>query len=170
MQLDSMREQCVTEALLALQGSLYRLARSYVHSPEDAMDLVQECAYRALKNRDKLRDMAGVKPWLYKILINLALDRVKGRRREAPMAEPPEQPSLDSHERMELNELLASLDAKSRAVLILHYFEDMPLPQVARALGENLNTIKSRERRALLALRRQAEERMDGNGQPSKAY
>ena len=159
MQLDSMREQCVTEAILALQGSLYRLALSYVHNPEDAMDLVQECAYRALKSRDHLRDMAGVKPWLYKILINLALDRIKKSRRESPMADPPERSALDSHERMEVQELLAALDEKSRAILILHYFEDMPLPDVAKALGVNLNTIKSRERRALAALRRAAGER-----------
>ena len=124
------------------------------------MDLVQECAYRALKNRARLRDETGVKPWLFKILVNLALDQIKRGRREAPMAELPEQRVLDSHEGMELRDLLSVLDDKSRTVLILHYFEDMPLPAVAKILGENLNTVKSRERRALQALRQQAEERM----------
>ena len=76
------------------------------------------------------------------------------------MAELPEQRVLDSHEGMELRDLLSVLDDKSRTVLILHYFEDMPLPAVAKILGENLNTVKSRERRALQALRQQAEERM----------
>mgnify|MGYP000447100862 CR=1 FL=1 len=85
MQTDSMREQLVTQAILTLQGSLYRLAFSYVHDPDEAMDLVQECAYRALKNRARLRDEAGVKPWLFKILVNLALDQIKRGRREAPM-------------------------------------------------------------------------------------
>lgn len=160
MQTDSMREQLVTQAILTLQGSLYRLAFSYVHDPDEAMDLVQECAYRALKNRARLRDEAGVKPWLFKILVNLALDQIKRGRREASMAELPEQRVLDSHEGMELRDLLSVLDDKSRTVLILHYFEDMPLPAVAKILGENLNTVKSRERRALQALRQQAEERM----------
>lgn len=160
LQTDSMREQLVTQAILALQGSLYRLAFSYVHDPDEAMDLVQECAYRALKNRARLRDETGVKPWLFKILVNLALDQIKRGRREAPMAELPEQRVLDSHEGMELRDLLSVLDDKSRTVLILHYFEDMPLPAVAKILGENLNTVKSRERRALQALRQQAEERM----------
>ena len=39
MQTDSMREQLVTQAILTLQGSLYRLAFSYVHDPDEAMDL-----------------------------------------------------------------------------------------------------------------------------------
>ena len=42
LQTDSMREQLVTQAILALQGSLYRLAFSYVHDPDEAMDLVQD--------------------------------------------------------------------------------------------------------------------------------
>ena len=46
------------------------------------------------------------------------------------MVELPEQPVMDSHENMELRDLLSALDEKSRTVLILHYFEDMPLPAV----------------------------------------
>ena len=44
MQTDSMREQLVTQAILTLQGSLYRPASSYVRDADEAMDRVQECA------------------------------------------------------------------------------------------------------------------------------
>ena len=90
MQTDSMREQLVTQAILALQGSLYRLAFSYVHDPDEAMDLVQECAYRALKNRARLRDGDGENisatvrgrsfPWLRYLLTMPSLCKV-GRER-----------------------------------------------------------------------------------------
>ena len=54
---------------------------------------------------------------------------------------------------MDLRGVLERLDDRSRTVVILRYFEDMKLEDVARTVGENLNTVKARLYRALKKLR-----------------
>ncbi|MEG1548694.1 MAG: sigma-70 family RNA polymerase sigma factor [Clostridia bacterium] len=144
--------QVVADGLEQNRDSLYRVAYSYMNEPQAAMDVVQECAYKALKSCESVHE-DSVRPWLFRILVNTALDALRHRKWETPVEIMPETPNEDTHEASELMDTLHILDEKSRTLIILHYFEDMKLVDIAKMYGENLNTIKSRQRRALQALR-----------------
>lgn len=149
---------CIAGALTEYRNNLYRLAYSYVHNPADAMDVVQETAYKALKNWRSLKDRAGVRPWLYRIAVNTALDALRKARPVTPMEAPPETGTEDDYGHMELAELLDTLSLDERTVVTLHFFEDMKLADVAEVTGRNLNTVKTQLRRALTKLRVELED------------
>ena len=86
-------------------------------------------------------------------LINTALDTIRKRKREELSDTLPEAVWEDSYGDVDLRGVLERLDDRSRTVVILRYFEDMKLEDVARTVGENLNTVKARLYRALKKLR-----------------
>ena len=61
---------------------LYRLAYCYVKTETDALDIVQEAAYKAFKNCGKVREPAYLKTLICSIVINTALDFIRSRDRE----------------------------------------------------------------------------------------
>ena len=125
----------------------------------DLADLAHEvfiAAFRKLSSYDASRP---VRPWLFGIAANVALQhrRTMGRRREA--AEFPsfnvvaadgvktaEELAVDSQERQLLHAALQRLGADRRAVVILHELDGQPIPVVAEALGIPVNTAYSRLR------------------------
>ena len=78
---------------------------------------------------------------------------LRRQRKETPVEELPEVPVEDSYSESNLTELLKQLDDKSRTVILLRYFEDLKLEDIADIVGENLNTVKARLYRALKKLR-----------------
>ena len=59
-------QQLVEEELLASYGSLYRLAYSYVKNEPDAMDIVQESAYKAIKHASSLKEKSHARTWIWR--------------------------------------------------------------------------------------------------------
>jgi len=86
-------------------------------------------------------------------MINAALDLIRKRKREELSDNLPEAVWEDSYRDMDLSDVLERLDERSRTVVILRYFEDMKLEDIARIVGDNLNTVKARLYRALKKLR-----------------
>ena len=86
----------VEELILASYGSMYRLAYSYVKNQDDAMDIVQESAYKAIKAAASLRKPNHLKTWLWRIVINTALDFMRRQQTEISCDAPPE-PAAEDH-------------------------------------------------------------------------
>ncbi|MEH0530027.1 SigE family RNA polymerase sigma factor [Streptomyces stelliscabiei] len=88
--------------------------------------------------------------------------RLKWRRRELTVAEPPESGAADGAAGVELRLVmrgaLARLTARQRTVLVLRYFEDLPEGEVARILGCSVGTVRSTTHRSLARLRELAPE------------
>lgn len=89
--------------------------------------------------------------------------RLKGRRKELSVAEPPEGAAgVDGTGATDLRLLmrgaLARLTARQRTVLVLRYFEDLPEAEVARILGCSVGTVRSTTHRSLARLRALAPE------------
>lgn len=143
-----------TEQLLTRHyEKYYRLAYSYLHNQEDALDAVQESAYRAIRDCGKVKERQYLSTWIYRIVINVSLDMLRKQRKETPVEELPEIPVEDSYCESSITELLEQLDDKSKTVILLRYFEDLKLEDIAEIIGENLNTVKARLYRALKKLR-----------------
>ena len=144
----SKQETEVERLLLENYETYYRLAYSYVRQEQDALDIVQECAYKAIRDCKTVRNPDYLATWVYRIVINTALDTVRKRKREELSDTLPEAVWEDSYGDVDLRGVLERLDDRSRTVVILRYFEDMKLEDVARTVGENLNTVKARLYRA----------------------
>lgn len=151
------REEAIIQQFLQEYQFFYRLAYSYVRNEDDAMDIVQESVCKALSAKDSLYSVQYLKTWCCRIVINTATDLLRKRKKEQIGVEEfllSKQGERDTnYENIEVMEMLATLKEKERVILILRYFEDMKLEDIARITSENVSTIKSRLYRALKQLK-----------------
>ena len=140
---DRKKEQAVERALTEGYEKYYRLAYSYVHNEADALDIVQEAAYKAILKSDSLKEPQYVETWVYRIVVNEACSFLRNRKESADVEEI-QAASEDIYE---------NIDPKDRAIVVLRFFEDRQLEEIAKILDENLNTVKSRLYRVMKKLR-----------------
>jgi len=152
------------DAFTALAGpALARLdaaARLILRDPELARDAVQDGFIRAWRNLPALRDPDKFDAWLRQLVVHACIDITRRRRRRPIEVEltPIDGPAIGDiasaiADRELLDDALRHLDPEWRAVVVLHYFLGMPLPEVATNLGIPLGTAKSRLHRSLGAMR-----------------
>jgi len=128
------------EAIVALHGAtVLRVCRAVI-GPNEADDAWSETFLAAMRAYPELPADANVPAWLVTIAHRKSIDvgRAAGRR-ALPVAEPPEQPSLDQPGRTELDaDLAAALGAlatKQRLAVAYHYLGGLPYAEVAELLG-----------------------------------
>ena len=131
----------------------YCLAYSYMRNEDDALDVVQESAYRAIRDCGKVKNKDYLSTWIYRIVVNTALDLLRKKKKETLTEELPEIPVEDQYQETELRTILNQRYHKSKPSMILRYFEDLKLEDIADILGDNLNTVKARLYRSLKKLR-----------------
>ncbi len=136
-------------------------ARLIVRDPDLARDAVQDAYFRAWRDLPGLRDPDRFDAWLHRLTVNACLDLYRRRKRRVIEVEltPIDVPgaadmAADVADRDMLDLALRRLDAGHRAVVVLHYFLGMPLPDVAAALGIPEGTARSRLHYALAAMRK----------------
>ena len=149
---DRKKEQAVERALTEGYEKYYRLAYSYVHNEADALDIVQEAAYKAILKSESLKEPQYVETWVYRIVINEACSFLRSRKESANVEEI-QAASEDIYENIDLKRAIENLDPKDRAIVVLRFFEDRQLEEIAKILDENLSTVKSRLYRVMKKLR-----------------
>lgn len=156
--------QALDALLRASQASLHRYVASLVGGDGAAAeDVLQETFLRIVRKLRWLDEPEYFRAWAFRIASREAF-RALGRRAGGeslddadPRALAVEPPQLDPFERERLHEAVADLPPASRAVVSLHYFAELPLDEVADALGVPLGTVKSRLAYGLGLLRRRTE-------------
>ena len=135
-------------------------ARLILRDPELARDAVQEGFIRAWRNLPALRDPDRFDAWLRRLVVNACLDLTRRRRRraiEVDLSPLDISPGADIAtliaDRDLLDGALRHLDPEWRAIVVMHYYLGMPLPEVAASLGIPLGTAKSRLHRSLGTMR-----------------
>jgi RNA polymerase sigma-70 factor (ECF subfamily) len=151
------------EALVvAHQHRVYGLALRIVGRAEDAEEVAQDAFVRAWRALPEFRGEAAFGTWLFCIASRLALDRrarvVERARHEEPVEAPPEvaadAPSgNDADVAGQLDRLLDRLSTQARAAVVLYYYEDRSVADVAVALGAPEGTVKTLLSRARATLR-----------------
>ncbi len=149
------KEALVRSILLENYESYYRLAFSYVHQEADAMDIVQEGACKAMAKARSLREERFAGTWIYRIMINTAKDYLKKYEKERGTLREDMAVSPGTETDLELQEALDRLPMQEKTLIILRFYEDKPLSEIAEILQENLSTVKSRLYRTLEKLRRE---------------
>lgn len=141
--------------ILESQDSFYRLAFSYVRDADAAMDVVQNAIVQALTHLHTLREPAYIRTWFYRILVNEGLQYIRQNKRLFPCDELPEEimAEEDVAGRLDLYRAVFRLKPKLRTVIVLRFYEDMALKDIARVTRTNLSTVKSRLYKALAELK-----------------
>src|SRR5689334_15547530 len=144
---------------------VYRLAHALLGHPQDAEDVTQEVFLRVYKALPSYRpDRASLRTWLTQIAVNACRTHRRrnfwrwGRQQALPPDDPalaetlvdpspwtaPESQALRVELRAAVRAVLAGLRPDHRAVLVLHYYLDLPCPEIARLLGCAEGTVYSR--------------------------
>lgn len=148
------KEEIVEQTILKKYNSYYRMAMSFVHHEADAEDIVQEGAYKAIKNSDSLKQPEYAETWVYRIMMNEIYRRLSAKNMESIDDEDFTDPQVeDRYEDIDLMRALDAMPDGDKAVIQLKYFEGLKLDEIAYILEENLNTVKSRLYRGLKKLR-----------------
>lgn len=130
--------------------SMLKVAKSYLNNEEDVADVIQDTILTCYEKLDTLKNPIFFKTWLIRIVINKCKDRLR-QNRELCLLEDCMTPSY-TNERSEsdttFTELMNSLDEKYRTILVLYYVEGYNTKEIARLLGLNLHTVKTRLARA----------------------
>ena len=150
----------VEEKLLTSYESMYRIAFTYVKNADDALDIVQDSAYKAIKNAKSVKQEEYIETWIYRIVMNCAVDFLKRNRKEMAterLEELHHMETTDKYMDFDTIRALDILNEKERAVIILRFFEEKKLDEIAAVLGMNGNTVKSILYRSLQKLKTELE-------------
>jgi RNA polymerase sigma factor (sigma-70 family) len=154
--------------MFAEQGaSLVRLARVFCDDRDAAEDLVQEAFIRLHRSAGSIRDLGRAPAFLRSIVINLARDHNRRglmslrHRSSTDLPEPPMGPDERAVRGGEVDQVLLALrllPERQRACLVLHYYEELSIGEVAETLRISPNSVKTHCRRGLAALEARLED------------
>jgi RNA polymerase sigma-70 factor, ECF subfamily len=174
--LESLDERELVDACLAGQReafdliverhrrAVYQLCYRFVANHEDASDLAQDVFVRAYRGLRNFRRQSSLSTWLYRIGVNVCLNRVSARRLPTePIAERQfvDQSAdsgsdrlLKSERQAKVRAAIAQLPRKQRATLILRVYHEMSHQEIADALGSSVGAVKANFFHALGNLRK----------------
>lgn len=151
-------------------GRLYSVALRITGNPQDAEDVTQEAFLQAFRKAQTFRGEASPATWLYRICVNAALMRIRGRPAEylsdtaedvlpiVDWTESQDEALLNAELRAEIERALQLLSPDDRAVVVLRDVEGLSTHEAADVLGISEAALKSRLHRARLLLRRHLEQ------------
>ena len=150
----------------AYEDVAFRVAYLIVRDEADAQDVTQDAFVRAFRSLAKFDLGQPFRPWLLRIVTNLALNSLRGRQRRSAMSKryeteagrqtmtPSPEAAVEAGERAErVWAAVGTLGAQDQTVLYLRYFLDSSEAETAAAIGRPVGTVKSRLHRALRRLR-----------------
>ena len=165
----------------------YALAFGVVRHQDDALDIVQDAFIKAHKYLDKFEGNSSFYTWLYRIVMNLAIDHLRKHRRVKPveldeqhfdeaagddsllpkiLGGNPGRALMDKQIRARIDQALGELSDNHRAVLIMRELEGMSYEEMAQAMGCSKGTIMSRLFHARKNMQRQLLDLVDRTSMP----
>lgn len=160
------KEAVLHEIMDLYSKTVFLLAYSFVKDKGMAEDISQEVFIRCYKHLEKYRAEASLKSWIYRITINTSKDFLKKRSNRLLTlgsrffdndisSESSEDIYIRHSENEELLRKVLSLPIKYREVIVLHYFWDQKVEEMAELLDVNANTVKTRLARGRSKLKNQ---------------
>jgi RNA polymerase sigma-70 factor (ECF subfamily) len=151
-----------SELAASAVAGLYRAAYLILRDPDVAHDAVQDALIAAWRGIRGLRDPDRFDAWLRKLTVRSCYRLARSERRRIVrevelLATHADVMSDDGHrlmaDRDQLDRAFIRLSSRDRAVLVLHFYLDLPQAEVADVMGVPLGTMKSRLNRATQAMR-----------------
>ncbi len=158
-------------------GFVYSLAFRVTNRKHDAEEVVQDVFLKVHKHLRNFKFESSLKTWLYRITVNTALNTAKKRSRvtSREVEEIFEDPAtvtqaygakgLEAEEaEKKLHGFLEQLNPDQRACILLREIEAMNYQEIAESLGININTVRSRLKRAREALMALGKKEVESHG------
>ncbi len=141
---------------------LYKMAYIYMKNEDDALEVFQETVYKAFISIKGLKDERYFSTWLTRILINTAVDLLNKKKRVIPMERDILENKVQSYTPRERNfdllEAIHELDEKYKSVLVLRFYKDYSVKQIAEILDCPEGTVKTNIHRGIQRLREKMKE------------
>jgi len=146
------------------QRQVYQLCYRFAGNHEDASDLAQDAFIRAYRGLHSFKGQAAFSTWLYRIAVNVCLNRVGTRAQKWTTLDVADQPDL-RQERADARLLrgeraaavraaIVRLPKKQRAALILRIYHELPHDQIAEIVGTSVGAVKANFFHALANLKK----------------
>jgi|SRR5271157_370567 len=167
-------ETSATERLIQeYQKDVYRLALSILEDPDEAEEGAQEVFIAALRALDSFRIDSSFKTWIFSITINICRNRLRRRRARERLKQItyglfyiqsknnhlPEETAIQNEADEIMQRAIRSLNDKHRLPIILRYYHDLSVAEIAETLHIPQGTVHSRLNTARERLRRILKER-----------
>lgn len=141
------------------EKDIYRMSFVYVKNENDALDVVQEVAYRSFKNIHTLKSPQYFKTWLIKITNTCSIDLIRKNKKVVQLkSELNEMIPINEEDvplSITLQELLNELNEEEKSMVLLKYYEGYSFKEIAESFDIPLGSAKSVLYRALGKLRKQ---------------
>lgn len=133
-----------TEYIREHQQDFYRLAYGYVREREETLDIIQNAICKAITKLNTLHHLEYMKTWFYRILVNECINSIRKNKPFILVAEPQECPDeTDMEGKIILNEAVAQLEPNLKSVIMLRFYEDMKIREIAGVMNRKESTIKT---------------------------
>lgn len=141
------------------EEQLYRTAFVYVNNQQDALDVIQETAYRSYKLITSLREPKYFKTWLIRICITCSIDLLRQQKKVTHLRAKHMDFAISSEDydvplSVSLKQLIEKLDEDERSVILLRFYHDFTIKEITEVLQIPLGTGKTILYRALHKLRK----------------
>ena len=132
---------------------MYHIAIAIVNNEEDAGDAISETIVKAYMNLKKLKKPEYFKTWITRILINECRKILKQKQKVVPIEVYQEKRKMEDNrmekeEQMDLQNAIQKLTEKQRSVVMLFYYNDFSVEEIAQILKIPIGTVKSRLNKA----------------------
>ena len=156
-------DKAFLELFQQYEEDIYRMAYVYVKNESDALDVVQEVAYRSFKKIETLKKPEYFKTWLIKIAINCSIDLVRKNKNVVQLKLEYDDECISFEDEdiplsITLQELLVQLNEDEKSIIILKFYEGYSFKEIADLLNIPIGSAKSVLYRALDKLRKQFKE------------
>lgn len=151
-------DQAIEMLVRQFETSVFRLALSVLDDPMEATEIAQETFLSAINSLSHYQEKASFKSWLFTITMNLSRSRLRKRKTldrlrnalagmlllETRKTDSPEEAVIQNEKERAAWQALSRLDEKHRLPIILRYFHEMPINEIAQILNVSEGTIHSR--------------------------
>ena len=166
----------IEELVQTYQSSLYRLALLITDDPAEADEVIQDAFIAACGMTGGYRGEAALKTWLTSIVVNESRNRLRKRMRQKRLKDrilffkrlveqpnSPERKSIQQEKKDTVWQAILELGEKHRIPIILRYYQNLPVTEIAQILEINVGTAHSRLNTARVRLRDALSELEDEN-------
>lgn len=130
------------------EKSMYKVAKAIVFNEEDIKDVFQDTIIKAYESIEKLKEPGYFATWLIRILINNCNDLIKRRKKVISLESVKEESYKEKLKDIDLYKAINELEEELKMVIIMFYFMDMAIKEIAKAQSIAEGTVKSRLNRA----------------------
>jgi RNA polymerase sigma-70 factor (ECF subfamily) len=149
------KESAFNELVLRYQEKVYWVARRFTNDHDNADDITQEVFCKMYESLKRFRGDSSLYTWLYRITVNVSLNFVRRQKLrdflrldelfevESDHSEAPDSIVEKAEHQSLVEEAVASLPEKQRAVFVMRYYEELPYEQIAAILKTSIGGLKA---------------------------